>query len=295
MAVACAGAAPKPFGTRSTASDGDGVRHLDDDDLRTFARDGYLMVPGLIADDVLAAADREVEDLVRQVPPMDGDAATPGQHGWFPPVAALPRCDDLLRRSPALAIAEELVAPNTLEHRFDHIQLATTVPPWPHVPGAPHIDGHGPGQDPPFSFTLLAGILLTDQHATQTGNIWVWPGSHLRHQELFTERGTKVLQQTGGHSMALDPPLALGPPVEVRGGRGDLFLAHFLLGHNKGGNTSSQTRRTVYYRLSVPGHLQRWHDTFLDAWTEFPRVRDQPRIGPLCGRRARHVTPCVSS
>lgn len=250
---------------------------LSEDHLQAFATDGYLLVPGVVPEVLLAAADHEIDEFISTLPPDDGDASTPGQHGWFPPVAALPRCHDLLRQSPANAIAEELVAPNTLEHRFDHIQIATTVPSWSHIPGGPHIDGHGPGQEPPFSFTLLAGVLLTEQRATQTGNLWVWPGSHLEHERLFHDRGTRVLQQAGGHSMALESPLTLRSPIEIRGARGDLVLAHFLLGHNKGGNTCPQTRRTVYYRLAVPRHPDRWEATFLDAWSEFPAVRHAAR------------------
>lgn len=252
---------------------------LTESDLRTFARDGFLLVPDVVPEALLELADREVDDFVAETPPDDGDASAPGQHGWFPPCRRLPQCDGLLRRSPALAIAEELVAPNGLEHRFDHIQIATTVPSWSHIPGGPHIDGHAPGQDPPFSFTLLAGILLTDQRSSQAGNLWVWPGSHLEHQKLFRERGTRILLETGGHATALDPPLKLGPPVEIRGNRGDLLVAHFLLGHNKGGNTSDQIRRTVYYRLAVPGHADHWDRTFRDAFTEYAPVRRALAVG----------------
>jgi hypothetical protein len=101
----------------------------------------------------------------------------------------------------------------------------------------------------------------------------VWPGSHLDHERLFHERGSRVLQQTGGHATLLDPPVELQEPVEVHAGRGDLLLAHFLLGHNKGGNTARQTRRTIYYRLAVPGHADHWESTFLDAWAEYAPIR----------------------
>src|SRR5207302_78793 len=168
-----------------------------------------------------------------------GGTGGPGQNAWFPPRSRLPKWEEVLRGSLALQIAGGLVAPNTLDHAFDHIQVATTVPGWSHIPGGPHIDGHGPGQDPPASFTLLAGVLLTDQQDAESGNLWVWPGSHLHHECLFHERGTSVLHQTGGHSSLLEPPPALNPPVPITGGRGDLLLAHFLLGHNKGGNTGS--------------------------------------------------------
>jgi ectoine hydroxylase-related dioxygenase (phytanoyl-CoA dioxygenase family) len=169
-------------------------------------------------------------------------------------------------------MANELVAPFDLDHAFDHIQVATTVPPWSHVPGGPHIDGHRPDQDAPGTFTLLAGIMLTDQSAAGSGNLWIWPGSHLEHQRLFAERGTRVLQQSFGHPTLLDLPLELGSGIEVRGGRGDLLLSHYLTGHNKGGNTSGHVRRTIYFRLAVSGHAERWEQTFLHPSMEYSPV-----------------------
>lgn len=248
------------------------VGRLSNVDLWGFAADGYLVVPDVVGESLLEPADVEIDTLIREVPPHE-DSGGPGQKAWFPPCSRLPRCDDVLRLSPAFEIVQELVAPHVLDHAFDHIQVATTVPPWSHIPGGPHIDGHGPGQDPPASFTMLAGVLLTDQPDSASGNLWVWPGSHLDHQRLFHERGTKVLHQTGGHSTLLDPPIVLRPPIPITGRRGDLVVAHFLLGHNKGGNTAAYERRTIYYRLAVPGHAARWEQTFLDAWNEFPPVR----------------------
>lgn len=250
-----------------------GVRALTDDDLRRFAVDGYLVVPGVVDESLLAAADAEIDELLATQPAQDGDGDAPGRHGWFPPVARLPRCDDVLRCSGALSIAEELVAPRRLDHRFDHIQVATTVPPWDHIPGGPHIDNHAPTDEPPDSFSLLAGVLLTDQTRPQTGNLWVWPGSHHEHSRLFHERGTRALQPAYGHVQWLEPPVEPGAGFEVQGGRGDLLLAHYLLGHNGGGNMTDRVRRTIYYRLAVPGHPERWESTFLEPWTEYEPVR----------------------
>ena len=39
--------------------------------------------------------------------------------------------------------------------------MALNLPPYPHRPGAPHIDGHVPG-DPIASFTMLAAIFLQE-------------------------------------------------------------------------------------------------------------------------------------
>lgn len=251
----------------------DHMGRLTDDELRQLGERGYIVIPGVVPEYLLCDADAEIDVLLQEQPPQDGDASQPGQHGWFPPRTRLPRCDAVLRESPALQLARELVAPRAVDHAFDHIQIATTVPRWSHIPGGPHIDGHGPGQDPPHSFTMLAGVLLTDQRSTASGNLWVWPGSHLAHNRLFHDRGSRVLQQTGGHSTLLELPLELGDPVEILGERGEVLLAHFLLGHNKGGNTSAQTRRTIYYRLAADGHAERWESTFLDPWTEYGPVR----------------------
>jgi ectoine hydroxylase-related dioxygenase (phytanoyl-CoA dioxygenase family) len=247
------------------------VRQLTREDLRQFARDGFLLLSGLVPENLLEQADREVEGLIAERPP-DPSKAGRDADAWFPPVSRLPACDQVLRGSPVLAAAGELVAPYTLDHAFDHIQVATTESGWNHVPGGPHIDGHNPAEERPSSFTVLIGVFLTDQTRSQSGNLWVWPGSHLDHQSLFRQRGTRALMDVGGHCTLLEPPTPLGPALELKGRRGDVVIAHYLLGHNKGGNTSGRTRRSIYYRLSVPDHPQRWERTFLDVLTEFPAV-----------------------
>ncbi len=245
---------------------------LSDGDLRQFGKAGYLLVPGVVPEGLLRAAESEIDQVMNTVAPDEGSGGA-GANLWFRPRTELPGCDGALRRSGALDIADELVAPFELDHAFDHIQVATTVSPWSHAPGGPHIDGHGPDHDPPATFTLLAGILLSDQSAPGSGNLWIWPGSHLEHQRLFADRGTRALQPSSGHPTLLVPPLDLGPGTEVRGRRGDLVLAHYLTGHNKGGNTSAHVRRTLYFRLAVPGHAERWEDALLDPLMEFAPVR----------------------
>src|SRR3546814_14435113 len=119
----------------------------------------------------------------------------------------------------ALPISDDLVAPHRLDHAHDHIQVALSIPPHPHRPGAPHIDGHRPDEEV-ASFTMLAAIFLSDESTPDRGNLWVWPGSHRGHQQLFQERGVDVLKATGGHAIMLDPPAWLGPgePLLARPG-----------------------------------------------------------------------------
>ena len=154
----------------------------------------------------------------------------------------LPAAHAALTESGALAVAEELTAPEPLELNLQHIQMALNIPPNRHRPGGPHIDGHvrqRSDQVAPDSFTLLAGIFLNDETKADSGALWVWPGSHLVHEALFRDRGTDALMETGGHiTMVRDPP-ALAAATPLAGRRGDLLLAHFLLGHNTGPNLTT--------------------------------------------------------
>ena len=242
---------------------------LSDEQLHAFARDGYVVVPGAVAERFLAAADAEIDATIAADPPAAG---TTGHHFYFLPPARLPAADAALRRSGAIDLADQLVAPGHVDHALDHIQLALNIPPYPHRPGIPHIDGHRP-DEPISSFTMLAAVFLTDESEPDRGNLWVWPGSHLGHEKLFTERGVDVLQAASGHAGLLDPPVFFGPGQPVLAARGDLLLAHYLLGHNIGGNTSDQVRRILYYRLARTGHGERWAETFTDAFVEYEPLR----------------------
>ena len=120
----------------------------------------------------------------------------------------------------------------------------------------------------PGTFTMLAGLLLTDQTSENAGNLWVWPGTHRAHEALFRERGPDALLSSRGL-----PDITLPAPEQVLGRAGDLLLAHYMLSHNIGGNTSPNVRRVIYYRLQREGHRDRWRDCVRDALLEFDAVR----------------------
>jgi hypothetical protein len=84
----------------------------------------------------------------------------------------------------------------------------------------------------------------------------------------------EICAVTSGHCTLLQPPLSLNQQVEVTAMRGDLLLAHYLLGHNKGGNTANRVRKTVYYRLCTPDHTEHWESTFLEPWTEYRPIQE---------------------
>ncbi|MFC4913049.1 phytanoyl-CoA dioxygenase family protein [Actinomadura gamaensis] len=106
---------------------------------------------------------------------------------------------------------------------------------------------------------LLAGVWLTDHSLPHRGNLWVWPGTHLRSGRFLAERGPDALcldEMAPGPY----PPVELGDLVQVTGTAGSVLLAHYLLGHNIGDHVGDERRETVYYRLLADGHRERWRD-----------------------------------
>jgi ectoine hydroxylase-related dioxygenase (phytanoyl-CoA dioxygenase family) len=244
-----------------------------------FARDGYLLIPDVVDEALLSALDSEVDRVVQEAPPPEGKA---GFHFYFLPPEQLPAADAALRASPALRLAEALVAPHALRHQLDHIQIALNLPGFDHRPGAPHIDGNTPSLEQPATFTMLAAVFLVDESAPDHGNLWIWPGSHWEHERVFRELGPTALLQVGGHAALLDPEATYArTPFPLLAKRGDLLLAHHLLGHNIGGNTSATCRRIAYYRLGCDGHGARSQHTLTDALLEYAPVRAAAQMSGL--------------
>ncbi len=244
---------------------------LSDDQLRAFARDGYLVVPGAVPEPLLAAVDADVDRLLAERPPPPG---TTGSHLVFTKPARVPAIDALVHGdSPIPALVQALVAPHTVDHAFAYVQVVLNIPPHPSGPAAAHLDGHRPHQSAPDTFSVLAAVFLGDETTAGRGNVWVWPGSHRVHERLLAERGPAVLLPVSGHAAHLDPPLDLGEPVPVLARRGDVLLSHFLLGHASGPNTTATVRRVAYLRLRCDGHADRWAATLTDAFTEYAPVR----------------------
>jgi hypothetical protein len=244
---------------------------LTTEQLRRFASDGYIVVRNAIPENFLLSLDHEIDELIASDPPGPD---VRGAHSYALPPEQLPASEAALRDSGGLRTAEELVAPHTLSHGLNHIQVSLNIPPYHHRPGGPHLDGHRPQQKEPFSFTMLAAIYLVDETKEDSGNLWVWPGSHLRHQRLFSEEGVGVLLAVSGHPTMLTPRVEFDvEPTPIFANRGDLLLAHYLLGHNIGGNVRDNVRRVVYYRLQADGHRSRWSETFIDVFREYEPVR----------------------
>jgi hypothetical protein len=243
--------------------------NINKEQLRTFAHDGYIVLPEVVPSDLIDAARRAISERVKQEPPRPGHR---GPHFYFVLNDANELTASLLAplfESDAMALAQSLIASAPFEQP-DHVQISRNIPPWPHRPGGPHIDGLTPPEPDgrPGTFTVLAGIFLTDQMRENVGNLWVWPGS---------QQGTANYLQAHGPDALLScvpyPPIDLGPPRQVTGRAGDLLLAHYLLGHNMGGNVSDRVREVLYFRLRRADHRARWREALQDPLLEFESVR----------------------
>jgi hypothetical protein len=240
---------------------------LDVPRLREFGERGYLLVPGVVPRELIAAAKDAVVRLLEAKPPPAGH--TGGHHYGLEPVPPGPLLAPLVD-TPAFALAEALIRPGKLAPP-EALQVALNVPWNTHRPGGPHIDGITPGEKSgrPGTFTMLAGIFLTDQQKVDMGNLWVWPGTHLSVADYLRVRGPDAIWDATERYY----PFPLPPPEPVLGRAGDLVLAHYMCGHNSSGNESDQMRQVLYYRLRREGHRERWRDCVTDALLEHEPVR----------------------
>jgi hypothetical protein len=154
-------------------------------------------------------------------------------------------------------------------------QVVVTVPPWPgHGPKrVPHFDGPMliPGTWEPTSFSLLAGVWLTRHERSDSGNLLVWPGTHLRFGEYLTARGADAIADTDEMHEGPYPKIELGEPVSVNAPAGSVYFAHYLLAHEAGHFTgpAEDRRETVYYRLNASGHESTWRRAVTEPLSEF--------------------------
>jgi len=237
----------------------------------TFRRQGLVVIPDVLSGEQLTAARVTVAAMLARRPHAEGHVG---------PYFLWPRCGaaghpllDLYHRVGVGRLAAQLLRPDLTVQVPDFAQVATTIPPWPH-PGGPHVDGLTPGEPDgrPGTFSLLAGVLLTDQRQPNRGNLWVWPGTHLRFGRYLAEHGADALTRVDEMAPGPYPKIELGQPEQVTAPAGSVLFAHYLLAHNIGGHegeAADERRETVYYRLHASGHRERWREAVTNPLAEF--------------------------
>jgi hypothetical protein len=230
------------------------------------------VVPGALSDRQIAVGTRMVRRLLDEQPPDPGHT---GIHFLWPRFhGGTHELLDFYRDCGVAELAAGLLRPGLGLGEPDFAQVATTIPPWPHRPGGPHVDGLTPmaADGRPGTFTLLAGVWLSDQSQPDQGNLWVWPGTHLRFGAYLAERGADALARTDEMNPGPYPAIELGQPEQATGPAGSVLLAHYLLAHNIGGYPGPDgagQRQAIYYRLQAAGHAQRWREAVTSPLAEF--------------------------
>ena len=252
---------------------------------KTFARDGYVVVPSVVNRTQVDAA---LQAINHWLDAGYDSTERPAYHArtFAPGLVADPLIMGLLLDSPAFDLAGALVG-RPLGRPTD-AQIALRFPvapgtqpkgPWPHIDGVPSPHNGVPSDGRLHGFTLLAGVLLSDLPDPGHGNFTVWPSSHVAM--------ARWLRQRASHPGRVDDPddffresaavaYDAAEPVAVTGRAGDLVLAHYLLMHSVGSHQGPGIRYAVFFRLYAEGRDQLGYDVFTDPWAEWDAMRAAP-------------------
>lgn len=239
-----------------------------------FCRQGFVVIPDVLNADQIARGRAIVADALRRDPPPSDHK---GPYGlWLDLDAGQPLLE-FFRQAGIAELAGQLLRPGLAIAEPVQAQVATTIPHWRHRPGGPHVDGLTPPEPDgrPGTFSLLAGVWLTDHRQRDRGNLWIWPGTHLRLGQHLAERGADALLRIEEMNPGPYPDIPLGEPIQATGTVGSVLFAHYLLAHNIGGHEGDARRETLYYRLLADGHRERWRDVVTDPLLEFSTGHDR--------------------
>ena len=247
-----------------------------------FRQQGFVVIPEVLSAEQIADGRELVAALLERQPHADDHV---GPYFLWPRFAAEGHpLLDFYRETGVGDLAGQLLRSDLDVQDPGFAQVATTIPPWPHRPGGPHVDGLTPTEPDgrPGSFLLLAGVWLTGHDHRHRGNLSVWPGTHLRFGQYLAERGADALARVEEMNPGPYPEIELGEPTQAVGPAGSVLFAHYLLAHNIGGHdgvAGEGRRETVYYRLHANGHRERWREAVTNPLAEFRSSEAVPRTG----------------
>ncbi len=197
-----------------------------------FGELGYLVVSGLIPEEVSRAAEARLREMV--------DSGVSGSgHGRFDDFALVACYTDSMLHAAAELAGEDLsLFPAPAEAYV--INSLPSPGPWewpePHIDHAIEKDGH---RTFPRPFLIAAMTYLSDVDPHGGGTI-VWPGSHRRLKTL-AESHTDLYE----YMWVLNQDLGkvdLGEPVELTPQRGDVLFYDTLCAHAGSKNVTARPR-----------------------------------------------------
>lgn len=251
------------------------MQKLNDTQIRQFHKDGYLHLEQVFNPDEVELYSNEI-DRIRAIPGYEPDKNPDTPHGHYIWMDHTPDLDpggfmdrrelltygpafiDLIDKAPVFDYVVDLMGTNILLSMSQVIVRA----PNEKFPGYTHTDG---GESlrkirvsegcPPIA--VKAMWLLSDVTEEDSGNLTVFPGSHLR-------------QIPDGIS-----PYSPGA-VQLMGKAGDVYLFTHSLWHGPAKNLSGKTRKTLLYN-------------WCQLWVRCYDYNDIPDVAQQCTPRQRRL------
>lgn len=226
------------------------MQHLTDEQQRQWRTDGYLHIEGALSADQVELFSDEM-DRIRAEPGYepDSDPELPiGHYAWLPhaedldPNGFMDRRDllpyhqafvDLIDQSPIFDYIVDLMGVNIMLSMTQAIARPATdrFPGYTHTDGGESLRQIRPSADSQ-PIAMKAMYLLTDVTEEDTGNLTVFPGSHV-HQIPHGE----------GRAMTPYSPGA----AQLLGRAGDVYLFPHSLWHGPARNLGTRTRKVLLY------------------------------------------------
>ena len=226
------------------------MQNLTTEQRRQWQTDGYLHLEGVLDEEQVAFFSDEV-DRIRTVPGWEPkrDPELPiGHYAWLDhavdldPNGFMDRRDlltygqafiDLIDAAPAFDYIVDIMGPNILLS----MTQAIVRPADPKFPGYTHTDGGESlrltrvnESSPPIA--MKAMYILTDVPKEDSGNLTVFPGSHMRQ-----------IPYQGDRTMTPYSPGA----AQLTGKAGDVYLFPHALWHGPSRNESGNARKVLLY------------------------------------------------
>lgn len=236
---------------------------------QTLSKDGYVVLPGLVPEKLTNVALRAINHSIgKGLDPKD--VPTFRASSYCPELRNSPPIIDLLHKTPLWKIAESLVGKGKLRLAGPP-QISLRFPAM-ETPGElhPHLDGmYSPNnrvrKGTIQSFTMLAGVFLSNIPNNFWGNFCVWPGTHRLFAEYFQANGTESLLNGL-------PPIEMPEPEQILAQTGDGLICHYQLAHTVVLNVSPYVRYAIFFRLAHKDHESRQKDALTNPWLEWPGI-----------------------
>lgn len=245
------------------------------DQLLSLRDDGYVVIPGAVPRPLVVEALREINHQLgqRRAQASELDRYADSRDYWNEDTDA-PALLDLLLKSPLWWAAQSALGGIGKLKKPKKTQIALRFPSVndSHGGAAPHVDGfYSPTAPKPISrFTMLAGVMLSDQPDDFVGNLAVYPGTHKTIADYIAKNGTESLRN------GLNRAIPMPDEVQIKGKAGDAVIMHYQLAHDKEQNHSHLIRYMAYWRLlhvdADPDVDPCTNRDLVDLWREWPPV-----------------------